>query len=731
MSKNGLPVPEVVRSGNAVHSMKSLVGSVFAMSLLLAGPAEARITKLEITRTESPTFSGAAFGSAGQFEKIVGIAHGEVDPHNPLNAIIQDIELAPRNARGMVEYSTDFYIIKPIDMSKGNGMLLHEFPNRGNKGSLSGFNIGATGGNEPTSAGDGLLQRMGYSILWSGWQPDILPGAGRMTMRVPVARNHDGSTITGTVRSEMPIRRGPVLTTLPLSFGATSVNHASYATVSTDNKTPLADGFLPTLTIRSRQEDPRLPVSNDDWAFGSCPTGTALIPSDKDICLPGGFQIGRIYELIYRAKDPIVMGLGYAGVRDLVSFLKHERRDDYGTPNLLWLDNDKKHGKGGSLKAVTTGRSQTGRNIRLWLHLGFNEDEAGRLVFEGAYPQIGQGRAEFNIRFANAGRAWSQQFDFDYPAYEFPFSYMPTHDPLTGATNGILKRCLKSNTCPKIFHFATPSEIWEGRQSLGLTDPLGKRDLGEPGFVRTYIIANTQHGPAAFPPSFGDCQQQSNPNRYAESNRALWVAFTQWVKDGIQPPPSQTPTIRDRTLVLPSEVNFPHIPANNYGGVSRPAVNYTGLVNLLGVHDFGPLFNSEDESGIITVAPPEVVSSLQYTILVMQVDADGNDLAGVRNTTIQAPTATYAGWNPFMPGFFGGDEGLCVRQGTYVPFARTRAERVAIGDPRLSLEERYGTHQGYVAAVRAAAQRLVAQRYLLAEDAARLVSEAEASDILR
>jgi len=732
--------------------MKSRIGTLLALAVLLftAIPsAEARITRLVFTRVESPTFGGVSFGAVGQFEKLIGTAYGEVDPSHPLNAIIQDIDLAPRNARGMVEYSTDIHIIKPIDMTKGNRMLFYLLVNRGGGGIP--FNIGVLGGNDPTSAGDGFIQNMGYTLVKSGWQADVLPGGGRMTVRVPIAKNSDGSSITGVVRAEMPNHElGPVTTTRPLSYGGnTRSNHASYATASRNNTTPFPDGFLPTLTVRSRQEDPRIPLPNTEWAFGSCPDGATLTPSDTEICLFSGFQFGKIYELIYRAKDPTVIGLGYAGARDLVSFLKHERHDDYGTLNPLWIESDAKHEKKRDakhekkrghhgkepLKAVTMGSSQSGRNIRLFIHLGFNEDEAGRTVFEGAYPHIGGGRAGFNIRFGHAGRAWSQQFDNDYPAYESPFSYMPTRDPLTGKTNGILKRCLQTNTCPKIFHVATPTEIWEGRQSLGLTDPLGRHDLGEPGFLRTYIMASTQHGSAPFPPPFGTspvpglCQQQSNPNPQRETMRALWVAFTRWINEGVAPPPSETPTVRDETLVLPFAVDFPHIPANNYGGVSRSGVTYTGLVNALWVLNYGPLFNNEDESGIITVEPPEVLRSLQYTILVPQVDADGNDVAGVRTTGIQAPIATYAGWNPFRPGLFG--EQLCTRQGSYIPFARTRAERLAIGDPRLSLEERYGTHEGYMAAVRAAAARLVAQRFLLPEDAARLVSEAEASDVLR
>ena len=230
-----------------------------------------------------------------------------------------------------------------------------------------------------------------------------------------------------------------------------------------------------------------------------------------------------------------MLALGWASMRDVVSFLKHAEKDDAGNPNPLAAS-------GKAPLAVVEGSSQSGRSIRTFIHLGFNEDEEGRIVFEGAFPHIGGGRLSMNIRFAAPGRAWGYTVDHLYPAYEFPFSYMPTHDPITGRTGGLLERCLKSHTCPKIFHVATALEIWEGRQSLGFTDPLGKRDLGEPGFIRTYIMASTQHGTAGFNPvtgpAFGDCEQQQNPNPQAETMRALWVAFTQWVKDGVEPPPS-------------------------------------------------------------------------------------------------------------------------------------------------------------------------------------------------
>jgi Alpha/beta hydrolase domain len=723
----------------------TLLVAVSLLSLLaMSSTVEARITRIQIPAVESPALGGASFGSVGQFEKLTGTAYGEVDPHHPLNAIIQDIDLAPRNAGGMVEYSTDIYILKPIDMTKGNRMLFYHVVNRGNGGIP--FNVGVPAGNNPASAGDGFIQSMGYTLIKSGWQPDVLPGNSRMTMSVPIARNPDGSSITGTVRAEFIV--AAATTTLNLSSGTfTGLTHASYPTVSTDNKTLLSDGFLPTMTVRSHEKDPRVSMSNNAWAFGSCPDGVHVTASTTQICMLGaGFQPGKIYELLYRGKDPIVIGLGYAGMRDLISFFKHARHDDAGTANPLWVadgrgrgsdredDGDNNRGdeqEHQGVLATFSGASQSGRNMRTFIHLGFNEDERGRIVFDGAFPLIGGGRAAFNIRFGQPGRAWGYVADHVYPAYQFPFTYGESHDPITGETDGILKRCLKTNTCPKIFHFATSLEIWEGRQSLGLTDPAGRRDVDDPDVVRAYVQTSTQHGPAAFPPGFtaslGPCQQQLNPNSYLETQRALWVALTDWLKRGVQPPPSHVPRLRDGTLVPPTRVDFPHIPANTYGGISRPAVKFLALANPLSVLDYGPLFNGLDETGILTVEPPGV-GNRQYPIFVPQVDADGNDIGGVRSTAVLAPTATYTGWNLYS-GVFQDD--FCTLSGSYIPFARTRAERLATGDPRPSLEERYGTHAGYVDAVRKATATLVKQRLLLPADADRLIGAADASDVLK
>jgi hypothetical protein len=488
--------------------------------------------------------------------------------------------------------------------------------------------------------------------------------------------------------------------------------------VSTDNRTPLADGFVPTLTVRAKEQAPRVPIPNTEWSFGACPQGGPVTASDTRICYPAGFKIGRFYELTYRAKDPLVLGLGFAAARDLGAFLKAAAKDEAGHDNPVLIAN---------AKTIVMGSSQSGRFVRSLIQLGYNRDEQGRIVFDGAFPHIGGGLMPLNVRFGQPGRAaGTEQVDRLYPGASFPFAYSSETDPLTGAKGGILDRCTATATCPKIVHAATALEMWELRQSLGFTDPLGIRDLVEPANVRSYILASTQHTSALLPLAtrepFGACQQQPNPNPHTWTVRALLQNLTAWIKDGVEPPPSARPTIAAGTLVAPDQVHFPPIPANAYGNVSRPAVRFLRLHNPLHVHDYGEDYRPEESSGLLSVEPPKV-GAAQYGTLVAQVDADGNDLGGIRNVFLQVPIGTYTGWNLFNRSFY--EDGFCTLQGSFIPFARTRQERLDAGDPRLSIEERYPSKETYVAAIRKAADGLVADRYLLPEDASRLVSQAE------
>jgi hypothetical protein len=702
---------------------------------LSASAAEARITRIEIVKRE-PAFGGGTFGNVGAYERLAGRVEGELDPADPQNAIIQDISLAPRNAQGMVEYTTSVEILKPVDMSRGNRVLFFEVNNRGNKLALGVFNEDVAGGaasrNALDSAGDGWLMRSGYTLVWFGWEMDVAPGAGarvaadpnRIGMAPVIAHTRDGSPITGIVRSEMIT---PVETqSMPIGLsqqiqGFPPGSYDSYPTVSLDNLGAFPDGFQPTLTVRIHEQDPRVSIPASEWSFADCQPGKALVPDEKRVCYRAGFQPGRLYELIYRAKDPTVQGLGFAATRDVGSFLRTAAKDDAGAANPIYRADN---------LAIIEGTSQSGRMIRSFLALGFNRDEAGRRVFDGAYVHIGGGLMPLNLRFAQPLRAWGEQTDHVYPAYDFPFSYARQTDPLTQRTQGILDRCSATDTCPRIFHVATSLEMWEGRQSLGLTDPLGERDVPDPPNVRTFIMGSTQHGPAPLPLAkqapFGNCQQQPNPNPQLWTMRALLSALTSWVLDDVSPPGSAVPRIADGTLVPPDQVRFPPIPANHYGGVERIATSTTRVYDTLHVLEFGPLYRAEESSGIITREPPRVMSG-SYGILEMQVDADGNDIAGIRSVFAQVPIGTYTGWNLGRKDRF--ENGMCNLQGSFIPFAATRAERLAAGDARLSIEERYPSKESYVAAFKKAADGLLAARYLLPDDAKLLIERAQKEGI--
>src|SRR5271170_4470921 len=563
--------------------------------------ADARITHIEITKSE-PAFDGRCFGDAGAYEHLTGLVTGELDPADPANSGIQDINLAPRNEHGMVEYVTNIELLKPADMAKGNRILFFEVNNRGNKLAPVIFNEGVAGGvadrNALSSPGDGWLMRAGYTMAWFGWEMDVRPGMSRVGMPPIVAHYHDGSPITGIVRSEIitPVR----VTSVPISLSQQAQNYPidsydSYPTASVDNSTPFSDGFLPTLTVRAREQYPRDPIPNSAWSFGTCEQGAAATPDEKHVCYRDGFKPGRLNELIYRAKDPTVGGLGFAAARDLGAFLRNSEQDDAGAVNPVYRPDN---------LAIIEGSSQSGRMVRSLLALGFNRDETGRRVFDGAFPHIGGGLMPLNIRFGQPVRAWGEQSDHLYPAYDFPFSYARQTDPLTGRTQGLLDRCSATDTCPLIFHVATALAMWEGRQSLGLTDPLGQRDVDDPPNVRTFIMASTQHGAAPLPLAahapFGNCQQQPNPNPQIWTMRALLAALTEWVRDDKAPPESATPRIADGTLVSPDRVRFPEIAANSYGGVERPGVSPMRVYDTLHVLDFGPFYLAGDSSGIIT-----------------------------------------------------------------------------------------------------------------------------------
>ena len=675
----------------------------------LATPADARVVRIEVERT-TPYAGGKEFGDAGRFERLDGTVYMEVDPDDPLNAVIVNLDRAPRNERGMVEFSAPFFIIKPVDMARGNRKLLYGINNRGNAIEIPFQTFPSLPPGADPESGDGLFFRLGYTFVDAGWAGDVTTTATRLGANLPVAVQADGSPIVSRIRIEYPsdpTAAGTVAHTLPLKGNDRFV---SYETADTDTAHS-------TLTVRDAIDGARRPVPADGWAFGTCPSGEAsLAASTTDVCLFDGFDPDKVYELIYPAKNPWVMGLGYAATRDVAAFLRYEAADDAGTPNPLAASADAT----GIRRAYGLGISSTGMYLRDWLYLGFNEDEAHRRVFDAVRIHIpGTHRLFANVEFADPNIYSRQDRTSDFTSHSYPpLTYAVTTDPVTNIRDGILKR---PATDPLVFHVDTSNEFWQMKASLNVHDGHGD-PVPIPDNVRLYLLAGHPHGGAAgvgaMPSDRGACEYVTNTYRSAAPTmRALLVALDDWADHGIEPPPSSYPDVRRGTLATVDEVGrtFPAIP-----GVAFPT-----RANGLDALGFGPTFGPQ--GGRQTVLPPTRGGS--YRVLVPTTDRDGHDIGGIHTVDIAVPVGTNTGWNLHAAGPRGRD--LCSLTGSFFPFARTRAERMANGDPRLSLEERYGDHAGFVAAVRGAADESVGRRILLPEDAVVLVRMAEESDVLR
>ncbi|HEV7991716.1 MAG TPA: carboxylesterase family protein [Gemmatimonadaceae bacterium] len=699
-------------------------------AILLAAPthaAAAHVVRIEIV-SRGAAFGGQRFGTVGQYERIVGRAYGEVDPKDRRNAVIADILLAPRNDRGMVEYVATFTILRPLDASKGNGVLIHDMVNRGGKLLFSTFHEPCTAAASTApcdpEAGDGLLLRQGYTILWSGWQGDLAPAADPLargapeTVRVPVVRNADGSPITGPVVvrwSDFPAGT----TTLALDragyYSVNAVALGAYLPVSLDGQHARLETHGAETTT-GEISDVRV-VPSDGWSWGDC-THTPF-PGARDstkICVRGGADPARLYQLVYTARDPLVLLLGFAAVRDVGSFFRYEARDANGTPNPL----------AGSIRAViATGQSQSGNTQRTFIHYGFNEDDAGtrgRIVWDGSNPHIAARQNPINFRFARPGGA-AGLYDPGSDAIVWWEHYADTARHRAPA--GLLDRCRATNTCPKIFDTLGSSEFWGLRASPDFVGTDAKLDVPLPPNVRRYYIGSTTHGGGngAFtrtpPKSRAVCALPDNPAPETDHERALLGALTAWVTRGTPPPPSRYPRLADGTLTSSESVaaRFPRVP-----GAPTPA----GMLTPFLEYDFGPSFSPNDMRGALDSVPPRIRRVLPS--LVPRIDADGNEVAGVKSPLVANPLGTYTGWNRTASGF--AKDLPCGFSGGFIPFAATRAERLASGDPRPSLEERYGTHAAYVRGVRASAEKLVRERLLLPEDAARIVADADRSEVL-
>ena len=688
-----MPLPNSVRP--IPCSIAVLAVAVF--SLTATAGAKVRRIMIDKTKSESPAYGGKSFGAAGQYEKIVGRAFGELDPRDPHNSIITDIQLAPRNSRGMVEYVATFTLLKPIDLAKASNVLLYQVVNRGRK--LE------PGGSE-----------RGYSYLFSGWQGDIPEGpapAGQEpeTIQVPVAKNSNGSPITGPVLARIMNSSG---STAPLMVYSRPMPYLP-ATLDTTRAT-LTTRTSETIEGRS---SPVSPVPSSDWAWADCSkTPFPGEPDPRKICLKNGFDPALLYQLVFQAKDPLVLGIGFAATRDLTSFFRHAQQDDQGTGNPL---------AGKISYAVSQGSSQSGRFIRTIINLGFNQDESGQIVWDGAIPHIAAGQMPLNVRFALPDGA-SYPYELNTEGVLWWEDWTDTQRGRKSA--GLLDRCRATKTCPKVMEEFGSTEFWDLRMSAALAGSNGAQDLPMPDNVRSYYFPGTTHGggPGGFsaappPPARGRagvCVLPANPNPESDTMRALLEDMVAWIEKGTPPPPSQYPHLADATLVRPTKaaVGFPDLP-----GVQLK----DNFENPLFDYHWGQDLNYNDLTGIVSNVPPAIKQVIP--LLVPKVNPDGNEVAGVASVLHQAPLGTYLGWNIVPAGFLKGQ--MCAFTGGFIPFASTREERLAANDPRPSLTERYGDQKGYLAAVRAAADKAVQERFLLPEDAERLIEQASMSHILQ
>jgi alpha/beta hydrolase family protein len=686
------------------------------LAAFAAGGKAGYIDRLEITATYD-AYGGASFGDVGPYQVITGIVHGKLDPSNAANAGIVDITLAPRDAQGMVDYSEDFVILRPKSAANAKRVLFYDVVNRGNKLATGTFN-GAGATFAAGQQGNALLLRLGYTLVWSGWQGNVAQGGHGDTSPIgtnfPVATNPDGSTITGRSRDEIipdymgvsPDVNGNIL--VNLSYPAASLDQSQ---VSFDWrptwKTPAGMTF----------NSPSTPIASSDWSFVN--NGTQL-----QFTMPPGSDLGSIFTFVYTAEDPTVMGIGFAAVRDFITFLKFDQHDRQGNPNPL---NDFQqapcinghgycHGGGNPNfeVAVMEGISQSGRFTRDFLWRGFNDDTRGHAVFNGMFPIIPGSRKTFtDFRWAQPGR-WSKEHEDHWqPGDQFPFAYNVIQDPVSGVTDGVMQKCLASNTCPKIFQLDGGFETWGARDSLVSTDGRGN-DLTIPDNVRLYVVPDANHGGGNGVAAIGHsavCQYPLSAVVERTVDRALAPALVDWVGKGTPPPASRWPSVAAGTLAPPRDqaaVGFPDL--------SAIGIPYEGnLYNEISVTDY-------------TNAEPVADLSRQYTVLVSRTDADGNDIAGIRVPEVAVPLATYTSWNVRTVNHTPGE--ACISSGSTFPFAPTLAARQASGDPRLSLAERYSSKADYVSKVQAAAQALVDQRLLLQEDVATYVQSAEAQTLL-
>ncbi len=687
--------------------------------LLLLGaapPASARLNRILIDTTTNVVIGGV------NYTQQVGRLFGDLDPADPHNTVIQDLGLAGLDADRKVPYAATVTILAP--QAGATGVMLYQVSNRGGQGLPNAGTI------EP-----------GATYVWTGWQGDLLarncitdypcndlyagpyqPAGGNPVhvLQVPVAHNPDGSQITGPVYGSVLNTSGStaqlVIYTNPVPYRPATLDTTKATLWSVTHQT--IDG----------QETGRVDIPSDQWAWADCRTtpfpGT---PDPTRLCLKNGFDSSLLYQIVFSARDPLVVGIGFAATRDAVSFLRDAGTDDFGHANPL---------AGRVNKTIAMGTSQSGNFLRSMVYYGFNQTETNGKVFDAIWPHIAGRQIWMNSRFALPDVIQMLYMAAD----EAPVWWADYADTARGrAPDGLLHSCTATGTCPKVIETYGAVEFWDLKASPDHVGATATSDIPLPNDVYSYYFPGTTHGggsasafggsgtpnppatvfPTAVPNVPNSCSLPSNPNPQADQFNATLDNIVNWVVNGVAPPPSVYPRLSLGQLVVdtPAAMNFPNIP-----GFSLPA----NLVNPLLGYDFGPLFNTLTQTGIITVQPPRIVAA--YPTYVVKTNTDGNEVSGIPSVNHQAPLGTYTGWNTWAGGGRKGE--ICNLNGSFYPFAVTQAARVAAGDPRPSLEERYGTHAGFVCVVKLAARNALNQRFLRQSAATALVAAASGSAVL-
>jgi len=646
------------------HRSSTLVLALAIVAIYFAPViARAEVTRVEISSRQD-VLGGKSFGTVGAYEKLSGKVYFAVDPNNPHNKIIADLDKAPRNAQGKVEFSADLFILRPKDASRGNGVAFFDVVNRGRMGLLGVFDR-AKGSTDPISEaefGDGLLLREGYTLVAVGWEFEVRKDRDKnlVGLTAPIA-TENGKSITGWVSPWF----------IP-DKAAESYDYTSG--YNTSVYPPLDPKNLDyRLTVREGWVAMQHLIPRGDWQFGRMENGQVAFDPNW-LTLKGGLKAGMTYQLTYESKNPRVAGLGFAAIRDLASDIKHNA-DAIVHARYVY----------------TYGASQVGRYQRQLVYEGFTTDEQGRQAIDALIIHTGgTSFGSFNKRFALPNELGS------FTETVFPIRYEVTTDPVTGRRDGIGAR-VPAGQDPKIFFVDTGSEYWDRGRVAALRHLSidGLEDLPDPPNVRVFMLAGTKHGPGSWPPADSDAQPlKVNPNDYRWAQRAMLAALDHWVRQGVEPPPSKHPDLSDGTLVAQTDIKFPNLPA-----VQWP------------LHVPGGF--RADLPGAFSVLP----------FIVPQVDKDGNDIGGIRLPEQAVPLGTYTDW-AFRSEQIGAPGTLIAMAGSYIPFAKTRSDREKNHDPRLSVEERYGTRAEYVRRVEEAANRLAKERYLLPEDVKPIVEAA-------